>query len=96
MSTNVSRYEMSVLEEIAQRACDMAHDAGHEYEKMTALMDIESAHTQIPMHLDKLRDADDFNFAHDVFGIRGHMDRTEYPGKLTGCFVPRFAMKQGE
>lgn len=30
-----------------------------------------------------------FDFAHDVFGIMRHMDRSEYPGKLTDCFSPR-------
>jgi len=35
---------------------------------------------------------DDFNFAHDVFGIRRNIDRST--GKITGTFWPRYAKNQ--
>lgn len=38
-----------------------------------------------------LAKADDFNFAHDVFGIMRHYD--ERTGKLTGGFSPRFGTR---
>lgn len=81
-----------LISRIADRAVTMATEHGVKYDKMSAVMDLESAHKEKPLRLGALLSADDFNFAHDVFGIRRHMDRTEYPGKLTGCFVPRFTL----
>ena len=50
------------------------------------MMDLES----LPdLNLSRLLEADAFNFAHDINGIIRHMDRSKYPGKLTGCFEPR-------
>lgn len=42
-----------------------------------------------PLDFDRMAQADDFNVAHDVVGIYRHIDRET--GKLTGCFLPRFA-----
>lgn len=50
------------------------------------IMDLES----LPdLDLERLLSFPDSDFAHDVFGIRRHMDRKQWPGKLTGCFEPR-------
>lgn len=49
-----------------------------------------------PLDLSKLLAADDFNFAHDVFGIARHLDRrddSETAGELGGFFLPRYAIK---
>ncbi|WP_335673979.1 hypothetical protein [[Clostridium] innocuum] len=35
--------------------------------------------------------ADDFNFVHDVCGIRNHIVRDDFPSHDFGYFVPRFA-----
>ena len=45
-----------------------------------------------PLDLQKLLDADDFNFAHDVDGIYWHLDRNT--GKLKDCFLPRCARRE--
>ena len=37
---------------------------------------------------EELAEADDFNLAHDVFGIHRHID--EATGELRDCFVPRY------
>lgn len=58
-------------------------------DRMGAEMDIMAAHLDCPMKLDELLAADDFNFLHDVFGIRKNLNRKT--GKLDNCFVPRFA-----
>lgn len=51
-------------------------------------MDLDS----VPeLDLEGLLKAKPFDFAHDICGIIRHMDRSSYPGKLTDCFVPRFA-----
>lgn len=53
-------------------------------------MDVIAVHMNgRPLRLEALLAADDFNFAHDVFGIRRHLDRDT--GELTQCFVPRFS-----
>jgi hypothetical protein len=53
-------------------------------------MDITACHLNgCKLDLAKLLAADDFNFAHDVLGIRRHIDRET--GQLMNCFRPRFA-----
>ena len=76
---------------IARRAVGMAKDVGVQYDQMTAVMDIDACHSNgCPLRLKELLEADDFNFAHDVFGIRRHIDMRT--GKLTQCFLPRYAI----
>ena len=55
------------------------------------MMDIESADRKFNLRLDDWLKADDFNFAHDFFGIRDNIVRNEFPSKDFGFFVPRFA-----
>lgn len=51
-------------------------------------MDIECAYKFLGVvDLGRLLDFDDFNFAHDVFGIQQHIDRGT--GELAHCFLPR-------
>ena len=59
---------------------------------MNAEMDITAAHINTPLDLNKLLNADDFNFAHDMSGIGAHLNRNT--GKLENCFLPRCALKQ--
>lgn len=84
--------EARVIHKIAARAVNMAIGAGFDYPMMDADMDITACHCNgMPLKLEALLSADEFNFAHDVFGIRRHIDRET--GKIGGCFVPRFAQK---
>ncbi len=60
------------------------------YNLQDVQMDIAATHLNgCPLRLADLLAADDFNFSHDVFGIRRHLDRET--GKLTGHFLPRFS-----
>lgn len=52
-------------------------------------MDVAAVHAQTPLQLSALAEADDFNFAHDMLGIRSHLNRST--GVLEDCFIPRFA-----
>lgn len=53
-------------------------------------MDLAATHANgCKLDLDKLLAFDNFNFAHDVFGIREHLDRKT--GKLKDFFLPRCA-----
>ena len=82
--------EMEIEAKIARRAANMAWQCGGEYKLFTAIMDIDATHNNgCPLKLVELLAADDFNFVHDVFGIRANIDRTT--GKLQNCFVPRYS-----
>jgi len=86
-----SKFETKLIVKIAQRAGGMAKKLGFGYAYQTALMDIEACHCNgCPLDLQKLLDAPDSDFGHDVFGIRRFLDRRT--GKLGSCFLPRTAM----
>jgi hypothetical protein len=57
---------------------------------LAADMDLSAVHVHCPLRLVDLLTADDFNFAHDLSGIRQHINRTT--GKLENHFLPRFAV----
>ena len=85
---NKERFMMYV--EIAKRTEEMGLYNG---ERMTLLMDLESADNQFNLRLEDLLKADDVNFAHDVVGIMNNINRTEFPATDFGLFVPRFSGK---
>ena len=84
-----SKNEIRIISKIAARAVTLAtlHDV--EYKHIDAMMDVEAAHEEHPLRLEALLSADDGNFAHDVFGIRRHLNRDTR--KMEDCFLPRFA-----
>ena len=51
-------------------------------------MDLAAAHIACPLNLEKLLKADNFNFLHDIEGIRRYIDRNT--GKMKKCFLPRY------
>jgi len=60
------------------------------YRPLEAQMDVTACHVNgCPLKLQELLEADDFNFSHDIFGIRRHLNRET--GQLENCFLPRFA-----
>ena len=81
--------EQSVVDRIVGRATKVMSRHGYPLDRMSLEMDIAATHAKCPLRLQELLNADDFNFAHDVFGIMGHIDRST--GLLGDCFVPRFA-----
>ena len=85
---NKERFMMYV--EIAKRAEEMELYNG---ERMTLLMDLESADNVFNLRLENLLNADAFNFAHDIVGIMNNINRSEFPAKDFGLFVPRFSGK---
>lgn len=61
-------------------------------EDVDRMMDIESADKKFNMRLDEWLNADDFNFAHDFYGIVNNINREKgFPATDFGFFVPRFA-----
>ena len=95
ISFKASKREFEAIDAIAQRAVALAVKLGVQYSIQEAMMDITATHANgNPLRLFDLAAADEFNFGHDVFGIRRHIDRTT--GKLGDCFVPRFSERQTE
>lgn len=84
---NAVEYKAALV--IADRAVAMADDADIKYTPMELLMDLTATHHVCPLKLEELSTTDDGNFAHDVFGIRRHLNRRT--GQLEDCFLPRFA-----
>ena len=80
------RYQKYV--EIAKRAENENLYSG---ERISLLMDIESADQKFNLRLDDWLKADAFNFAHDLYGITNNINRNEFPAIDFGLFIPRFA-----
>jgi hypothetical protein len=92
LNWKLTKNEFHVIDRLAVRASYMAKEAGAEYTVVDAQMDITCCHLNAcRLRLDELASADPFNFSHDVFGIRGHLNRKT--GKLEDCFLPRFAQR---
>ena len=73
------------------RSCD--DDTRFIYDdKLTVMMDLEYANDGIPLDLDKFLSFDRGDFAHDMFGIRRHLNRESK--ELENSFVPRCAIRE--
>lgn len=81
-----ARHEQYV--KIAERA---EKEEIYKGERLSLLMDIESADKTFNLKLDEWLNADSFNFAHDVQGIVNNINRNTFPSTDFGMFVPRFA-----
>lgn len=87
---NPTRHEIELINKIAWRALRLAKEkAQREIDLMDLEMDLTATHASNPLRLDDLLNADEFNFVHDVWGIREHLNRRT--GKLENYFVPRFS-----
>nr|WP_312294666.1 hypothetical protein [Brevundimonas diminuta] len=89
VSFDVPADEQALIDKIVQRG--RALDKKNHVRGITTLhcvMDICAVHANgTPLRLADLLSADDFNFAHDWYGIRRHLDRET--GQLRACFSPR-------
>lgn len=86
---NGTKAEHLMAAKIATRAVKIAKAHGRkDIKQLDTTMDILATHLNgCPLDFQKLIDADDFNFIHDVFGIQRHLNRKT--GKLKNCFLPR-------
>lgn len=90
-----TKSETDTINKIALRATNMRAEYNIENDTLSTMMDIEAVHCNgCPLDLERLLAADDYYFAHDVFGIEQHIDRKT--GRLNGLFMPRFATEQVE
>lgn len=89
-SFETSIEEMGLIEKIVERIIPFAKRANVSTDKMTWLMDITGCHCNgTPLNLEDLLTAPDFDFIHDVFGIRSNIDR--HTGRIMNHFLPRTA-----
>jgi hypothetical protein len=86
---NVSKPEMQTILRIVDRAMDQAKKAGITMDRISLEMDLCCVHANDGLKLEALLAADDFNFAHDVFGIARHLNRET--GELEDFFCPRYS-----
>ena len=75
--------------EIVTKIIDRALDAGIYNDALMAKMDISAVHAHCPLRLDDLLHADQFNFFHDLHGIKRHISRKT--GLLEHFFLPLFS-----
>lgn len=91
ISFTTTQDEHRTIQAIADRATAMAlQHKRPAYPTPDAAMDITATHANgCKLRLDALLAAEPFDFAHDVFGIRNHLNRLT--GQLEDGFTPRFA-----
>ena len=89
VSFSVTTAEALMIGKIVKRGMAMAKEAGRkDIKAQDVAMDITAVHANgTPLRLQRFLDADDFNFAHDFFGINQHIDRET--GGLMHFFLPR-------
>lgn len=80
-----TKAERRIVIGIANRAIS----AGIYKNRLDADMDISAVHATCPLRLTALLEANQFDFAHDMYGIRRHLNRQT--GELGNFFLPRFA-----
>lgn len=73
------------------KICERAEKQGYKGERMSLMMDIESADNVFNLRLEDWLNADDMNFCHDINGIIECIVRDTFPATDFGLFVPRFA-----
>jgi|GEM_PF-1326322 len=72
---------------------DLAGEDAIAVDTLSLVMDLTACHANgCPLRLAELAKARAVDLCHDVQGIQRHMDRET--GKLTGCFVPRYARSE--
>lgn len=81
--------DMILCGEIAKRSEAMGIGFGS---RITRVMDIDFAHRNFYLDLEKFLKAENQDFAHDFLGIQANIDRPNHQWKDT-LFVPRFVKK---
>lgn len=85
VNLNVTNDERDIIIKISKRAAKL-----FKIDLIDTQMDLCAVHVNdCKLKLADFLEADDFNFAHDIYGIRSNLDRKT--GKLKNCFLPRFA-----
>lgn len=70
---------------------ERAENLGYKGDRMSLLMDIESADNTFNLRMEDWLNADNFNFMHDIYGIVNNIVRDRFPSENFGYFLPRFS-----
>ncbi len=94
ISFKVSIVDQTLIERIVERAFDIYDSyrvpAKSLPNRLSLTMDITACHANgCPLNLREMLSGADFDFIHDIGGIRENINRKT--GELDGCFLPRFA-----
>ncbi|MGU2439534.1 DUF6874 family protein [Burkholderia cenocepacia] len=94
ISFTVSREVAAAIELVSKRYQALLKSKGlPSVDALDLHMDLTACHANgCPMEWEHLNAADDFTLAHDVGGIRRHINRRT--GQLEDCFLPRCAVKE--
>ncbi|UCV26737.1 DUF6874 family protein [Ferribacterium limneticum] len=85
----VSYKDAGLINKLVERALALECFAGQD--RLELEMDIVACHANgCQLALQRLLEADDFNFGHDISGIQKYIDRST--GKLTNFFLPRYSL----
>ena len=79
-----TREEVDTISKIADRA---RRDGLKIITKMSLMMDLEATNTVNPIDFEKLLTFPESDFAHDIYGIMGNLNRET--GELENRFSPR-------
>ena len=82
--------------ELYVKICEKAEKRGYDGDRLTLLMDIESADKKFNLRLEEMLADDGYDFVHDIQGIIDNINRDTFPATDFGFFIPRFAGKYGE
>lgn len=93
---SITAEDLRHVREIVTRAEALTKKFGHgTIDSLSTTMDLIACHNHgCKLDLGELAKADDFNLAHDVFGIARHLNRET--GKLEGHYRPRYAAPREE
>lgn len=88
-----TREDFMLISRIADRGIPMLKDYGSTtVQKIDLFMDIEFAHLESPMDLQRLLDFESRDFAHDIIGIYEHFNRDTK--RMDDCFSPRCTIQE--
>lgn len=83
----ISLQDAKTIGSIVDRA---KRELKHVGDALSLEMDLIACHNNgCPLKLDALLKFPPFDFAHDIYGIRNHINRKN--GKIENCFLPRCA-----
>lgn len=89
LNFHVTREETILISAIIRRAAKLMAD-DEPLNRLESHMDLSACIANgCPLKLQEMLDAPDFDFAHDFYGIRRHINRQT--GQLEDHFLPRFA-----
>lgn len=92
ISFKTTTEERIKIQQIAERAAKKYKEMGYKLNMLHSVMDITAVHLNgCPLDLERLLEAPEFDFIHDVAGIAQHLNRET--GELEGFFIPRYAKK---